>query len=50
MAEEITRDQVLALFGEAMLAAQQLEEALVGLLGVRREIAVLTRDDFGQSI
>jgi hypothetical protein len=47
MPDEITREQVLALFGEAMLAAQQLEEALVGLLGVRRELAVFVRGEFG---
>lgn len=43
--EEPTRGEVLALYGEAMLAVQQLEEAMVGLLGVRKELSVLMQRD-----
>lgn len=47
MPEEISREGVLALYAAAMLAAQELEEALVGLLGVRGELAILMRRDSG---
>jgi hypothetical protein len=39
MSEPPTREQVLVLYAEAMHAAQDLEEAVVGLIGTRREIA-----------
>lgn len=38
-----TRDEVLALYGSAMLAAQDFEEAMVGLVGVRTEISIVER-------
>ena len=40
---EPTSDDVLARYGEVMLAVQQFEESLVGLLGVRRELTVMQR-------
>jgi hypothetical protein len=39
-----TRDDVLAAYGTAMLAAQQFEESMVGLAGVRTEIFLGGRD------
>jgi len=39
-ASEPTRDEVLALYGAAMHAAQQLEESMAGLVGVARELSV----------
>jgi hypothetical protein len=34
-----TREHVLALYGRAMHAAQDLEQEMIGLLGVRNELA-----------
>jgi hypothetical protein len=45
MSEPPTREQVLVLYAEAMHAAQDLEEAIVGLIGTHREIAAIERDD-----
>jgi hypothetical protein len=38
-----TREEVLALYGNAMHAAQDFEEAVVGLLGVRTEVSIIER-------
>jgi hypothetical protein len=38
--------EVLAVYGEAMLEAQRLEEAMVGLLGVRAELDAAERQDW----
>jgi hypothetical protein len=43
-----TRDEVLALYGAALHAAQDFEEALVGLLGVRKELSIIERDAFDE--
>jgi hypothetical protein len=47
---EPTRGEVLALYAEVMLAMQQFEESLVGLLGVRRELAIIMRPEFGTTV
>jgi hypothetical protein len=41
-----SRADVLAQYGEALLAAQELEEAMVGLIGVRAELAVAASEPF----
>lgn len=41
---------ILALYGEAMLQVQHFEEALVGLLGVRREIEAAAVDEITDAI
>jgi hypothetical protein len=43
MSEPPTREQVFVLYAQAMRAAQGLEEALVGFIGARREIAACAR-------
>lgn len=40
-----TREDVLAAYGEAMLAVQQFEEAMVGLLGASAEVDATDSDD-----
>lgn len=40
-----TREDVMAAYGEAMLAVQQFEEAMVGLLGASGEVAAAQSDD-----
>ena len=45
-----SRTQLLALYGEAMLAAQEFEEALAGLLGVRRELALIAADELTEEV
>jgi hypothetical protein len=46
--EDPSRDDVLALYGAAMHAAQDFEEAMVGLLGVRKELSIIERDAFDE--
>jgi hypothetical protein len=45
-----SRTQLLALYGEAMLAAQEFEEALAGLLGARRELALIAADELTEEV
>ena len=40
-----TREDVMAAYGEAMLAVQQFEEAMVGLLGASGEVDAAQSDD-----
>jgi hypothetical protein len=47
--EDPTREEILALYGAAMRAAQDLEEAMAGLVGVRSELSVIARNDLAPS-
>jgi hypothetical protein len=42
--DPVTRDEVLALYGAAMRAAEEFEEAMVGLVCVRNELSLIEED------
>jgi hypothetical protein len=43
-----SRANVLALYGEAMVESQRLEQSMVGLLGVRAELDAAAREDWDE--
>jgi hypothetical protein len=43
-----SRADVLALYGEAMVEAQRLEQSMVGLLGARAELDAAAREDWDE--
>jgi hypothetical protein len=45
-----TREDVMAAYGEAMLAAQQFEEAVVGLLGATGEVDAVNASSDGYDV